>query len=106
MLLIFFGVWGGHCITRTHAAPRSPNQPFPLDRANQTKPPTHRTHNKRPQTTGGKIAVYPSPEVIKQGFVPEENVVVGNVCLYGATRGKVRLRFIYMVDLHGYIMYI
>jgi len=40
--------------------------------------------------SGGKIAVYPSPEVIAQGFVPEDNVVVGNVCLYGATRGKVR----------------
>ncbi|KAM3567229.1 hypothetical protein VYU27_010621, partial [Nannochloropsis oceanica] len=40
--------------------------------------------------SGGKIAVYPSTDVIAQGFVPEENVVVGNVCLYGATRGKVR----------------
>ena len=40
--------------------------------------------------SGGKIAVYPATEgVIDAGFVPENNVVVGNVCLYGATRGKV-----------------
>jgi glutamate synthase (NADH) len=38
--------------------------------------------------SGGKIAVYPSPEVVAGGFVPQDHVVVGNVCLYGATSGK------------------
>ena len=38
--------------------------------------------------SGGKIAVYPSQKVIDDGFVAHEHVVVGNVCLYGATAGK------------------
>lgn len=42
--------------------------------------------------SGGKIAVYPSEDVISDGFVPEDNVVVGNVCLYGATSGKAFFR--------------
>ena len=42
--------------------------------------------------SGGKIAVYPKEEVISDGFVPEDNVVVGNVCLYGATSGKAFFR--------------
>jgi len=42
--------------------------------------------------SGGKIAVYPSPEVVAGGFAPEEHVVVGNVCLYGATSGKAFFR--------------
>ncbi len=42
--------------------------------------------------SGGKIAVYPAQEVIDDGFVPEDNVVVGNVCLYGATSGKAFFR--------------
>jgi len=43
--------------------------------------------------SGGKIAVYPSQDVIDEiGFVPEDNVVVGNVCLYGATSGKAFFR--------------
>lgn len=42
--------------------------------------------------SGGKIAVYPSPDVVKGGFTPEEHVVVGNVCLYGATSGKAFFR--------------
>ena len=42
--------------------------------------------------SGGKIAVYPNDEVLGQGFVPEDNVVVGNVCLYGATRGEAYFR--------------
>lgn len=42
--------------------------------------------------SGGNIAVYPSQEVIDDGFVPEDNVVVGNVCLYGATSGKAFFR--------------
>ena len=42
--------------------------------------------------SGGKIAVYPSHDVVDGGFVPEEHVVVGNVCLYGATSGKAFFR--------------
>jgi glutamate synthase (NADH) len=38
--------------------------------------------------SGGKIAVYPKPNVVANGFVPKDHVVVGNVCLYGATAGK------------------
>lgn len=38
--------------------------------------------------SGGTVAVYPSQEVIKDGFKADEHVVVGNVCLYGATSGK------------------
>jgi len=39
--------------------------------------------------SGGKIAVFP-PE--PSGFVPEENVIVGNVALYGATGGEAYIR--------------
>jgi glutamate synthase (NADPH/NADH) large chain len=39
--------------------------------------------------SGGKIIVKPSP---KAPFKPEENVVAGNVTLYGATSGEVYLR--------------
>ncbi|KAL7521141.1 hypothetical protein ACHAWX_005844 [Stephanocyclus meneghinianus] len=42
--------------------------------------------------SGGKIAVFPSQSVIDDGFVPENNVIVGNVCLYGATSGKAFFR--------------
>jgi glutamate synthase domain-containing protein 3 len=39
--------------------------------------------------SGGKIAVYPATDgVLDSGFVAEDNVVVGNVCLYGATSGE------------------
>jgi glutamate synthase (NADPH/NADH) len=42
--------------------------------------------------SGGKISVAPSKEVVDAGFKPEEHVVVGNVCLYGATSGKAFFR--------------
>lgn len=42
--------------------------------------------------SGGKIAVFPSEEVIADGFKADEHVVVGNVCLYGATGGKAFFR--------------
>lgn len=42
--------------------------------------------------SGGKIAVYPSADVVAGGFKAEEHVVVGNVCLYGATDGKAFFR--------------
>ena len=38
--------------------------------------------------SGGKITVYPSDDAVSQGFVSQDNVIVGNVCLYGATSGK------------------
>jgi glutamate synthase domain-containing protein 3 len=42
--------------------------------------------------SGGKIAVFPSEKVIADGFKAEEHVVVGNVCVYGATKGKAFFR--------------
>jgi len=38
--------------------------------------------------SGGRIIVYPPRQ---SEFVPEENILVGNVCLYGATSGEVFL---------------
>jgi glutamate synthase (NADH) len=42
--------------------------------------------------SGGKIAVYPAPHIVENGFAPQDHVVVGNVCLYGATAGKAFFR--------------
>ena len=39
--------------------------------------------------SGGRLVVYPPPE---SSFTPEENIIVGNVCLYGATRGEAFFR--------------
>ncbi len=39
--------------------------------------------------SGGRLVVFP-PE--KAGFVPEENVIVGNVAFYGATAGEAYVR--------------
>jgi glutamate synthase (ferredoxin) len=39
--------------------------------------------------SGGRIIVYPSD---KATFVPEENVIVGNVAFYGATSGEAYIR--------------
>ncbi len=39
--------------------------------------------------SGGKIIVYP-PE--RSTFVPEENIIIGNVALYGATAGEAYIR--------------
>jgi len=41
--------------------------------------------------SGGKIVVCP-PKNVPEGFKSEENVIVGNVCLYGATSGKAFIR--------------
>ncbi len=38
---------------------------------------------------GGQIAIVPHPE---SGFVPEENIIIGNVALYGATGGRAFIR--------------
>ena len=39
--------------------------------------------------SGGKIIVYPPPDVT---FAAEENIIIGNVALYGATDGEVYIR--------------
>jgi glutamate synthase (ferredoxin) len=39
--------------------------------------------------SGGKLAVFPSP---KASFPSEKNMIVGNVALYGATKGEVFVR--------------
>ncbi len=39
--------------------------------------------------SGGRIQIYPPRE---STFVPEENIIVGNVCLYGATGGQAFFR--------------
>ncbi len=39
--------------------------------------------------SGGKIIIYPSP---KASFKPEENIIIGNVAFYGATRGEAYIR--------------
>jgi glutamate synthase domain-containing protein 2/glutamate synthase domain-containing protein 1/glutamate synthase domain-containing protein 3 len=39
--------------------------------------------------SGGRLAVYPSPEV---AYEPEKSIVVGNVALYGATSGEAYFR--------------
>jgi glutamate synthase (NADPH/NADH) large chain len=39
--------------------------------------------------SGGKLVVYPPPEAT---FASHENVIVGNVCLYGATSGEAYVR--------------
>eukprot|EP00597_Dinobryon_sp_UTEXLB2267_P000998 CAMPEP_0170065230 /NCGR_PEP_ID=MMETSP0019_2-20121128/5392_1 /TAXON_ID=98059 /ORGANISM="Dinobryon sp., Strain UTEXLB2267" /LENGTH=1506 /DNA_ID=CAMNT_0010272041 /DNA_START=174 /DNA_END=4697 /DNA_ORIENTATION=- len=42
--------------------------------------------------SGGKIVVYPHRDALAGGFQAQENVIVGNVCLYGATSGKAFFR--------------
>lgn len=39
--------------------------------------------------SGGRVIIYPPKAA---GFVAEENIIVGNVCLYGATGGEVFFR--------------
>ena len=39
--------------------------------------------------SGGRLLIYPPQE---SGFVPEDNIIIGNVCLYGATRGEAFFR--------------
>ncbi|GIY48186.1 putative glutamate synthase [Caerostris extrusa] len=41
--------------------------------------------------SGGSVVVYP-PTRLPQDFKSEENIIVGNVCLYGATSGKAFFR--------------
>ena len=39
--------------------------------------------------SGGNLIIYPSHKH-SDAFKAEENIIVGNVCLYGATSGKVK----------------
>jgi len=39
--------------------------------------------------SGARLIVYPSPDA---GFVPEENIIIGNVAFYGATSGEAFIR--------------
>lgn len=39
--------------------------------------------------SGGKLIVYPDP---RASFVPEENIIIGNVAFYGATGGEAYIR--------------
>ena len=41
--------------------------------------------------TGGEVVVYP-PKNSMPGYRSENNIIVGNVCLYGATSGKAFFR--------------
>lgn len=40
---------------------------------------------------GGEVVVFP-PKVMPDSFLTENNIIVGNVCLYGATSGKAFFR--------------
>ena len=42
--------------------------------------------------SGGEIVVAPGDALLSRGFVAEDNVVVGNVALYGATSGSAYFR--------------
>jgi glutamate synthase (NADPH/NADH) large chain len=39
--------------------------------------------------SGARLIVYPSPNA---GFIPEENIIIGNVAFYGATSGEAFIR--------------
>jgi glutamate synthase (NADPH/NADH) large chain len=39
--------------------------------------------------SGGRIAIYPDRNA---GFKPQDNIIIGNVCLYGATMGELFVR--------------
>lgn len=39
--------------------------------------------------SGARLIIYPSPD---SGFVPEENIIIGNVAFYGATSGEAFIR--------------
>lgn len=41
--------------------------------------------------SGGEVVIYP-PKEMPPDFKSEDNIIVGNVCLYGATSGKAFFR--------------
>ncbi len=42
--------------------------------------------------SGGRLIVYPPGESLAAGFVAENNIIIGNVALYGATNGQAFFR--------------
>ncbi|VDP78780.1 unnamed protein product [Schistosoma curassoni] len=42
--------------------------------------------------SGGKITIVPPKELLKERFKSEDNLIVGNVCLYGAIEGCLFIR--------------
>jgi glutamate synthase domain-containing protein 3 len=42
--------------------------------------------------SGAVLAIYPSQEVLATGFKAEENVIIGNTCLYGGITGAAFVR--------------
>ncbi|TGZ69158.1 hypothetical protein CRM22_003887 [Opisthorchis felineus] len=42
--------------------------------------------------SGGEVTIVPPTSLLQQGFKSEANIIVGNVCLYGATSGRLFLR--------------
>ncbi|KAH8864826.1 glutamate synthase [NADPH] [Schistosoma japonicum] len=42
--------------------------------------------------SGGQITIVPPQQLLKEGFISENNIIVGNVCLYGAIEGRLFLR--------------
>ena len=42
--------------------------------------------------SGGRIAVFPPKDAVEKGFIPEENIIAGNVIGYGAIEGEIYLR--------------
>ena len=41
--------------------------------------------------SGGELTIYP-PKDMPEDFHSEDNIIVGNVCLYGATSGRAMIR--------------
>jgi glutamate synthase (NADPH/NADH) large chain len=42
--------------------------------------------------SGGRVIVYPPRDAVNAGYVPEKNIIIGNVALYGATSGHAFFR--------------
>ncbi|TPP57929.1 Glutamate synthase [Fasciola gigantica] len=42
--------------------------------------------------SGGHVTIVPPRKLLEQGFQTQQNLIVGNVCLYGATEGVLFLR--------------
>ncbi|MCE9588916.1 MAG: glutamate synthase large subunit [Planctomycetes bacterium] len=42
--------------------------------------------------SGGRVIVYPHRKAIAHGFIPEKNIIIGNVALYGAVMGEAYIR--------------
>ena len=42
--------------------------------------------------SGGRVIVYPPKQSVEMGFVPQDNIIIGNVALYGAVAGQAFFR--------------